>query len=301
MQVKLSVTNRHRRRRRSVTGTPDRRRRAGGPMEPIPARTRSRSGPVEPSLQVLPSPAAGSDRSRAFLPVPTGRRGVFELPPQQSWAHDPFGLFGATGSRDTRGHRRRLPAPLSRSPRLRAPSPSVGIDRRPGHSGSGKGSANSKASVPTWPATGSASSTGRPRPATGRGSSASSATEGRSPCPSPSTIGPGVHRRTQFERLVAVTLWVLTEAPGRSAGAPAHVVGPSIHVRARWRDVPRPVWCWRSYSRVGSARGPPDRPQGDAAAHHPDRGRRLARRGRSRYPPADGTAPWARCTGSGRV
>ena len=98
MEVNLSLTN------RSTTG-------ATVPMLSLPdsgdrwrptgveagSATRSRRvAPSVPSLRPLPHPGPGRTES-CLLAVPTGRRGVFTLPPQQSWAHDPFGLVGAPG------------------------------------------------------------------------------------------------------------------------------------------------------------------------------------------------------------
>ena len=57
-----------------------------------------RTSLAPPSASMLPLPRPGPRRTEScLLEVPTGRRGVLELPPQRTWAHDPFGLFAASG------------------------------------------------------------------------------------------------------------------------------------------------------------------------------------------------------------
>lgn len=97
MQVKLLLTN------RSSDGP------AFPPLGLAPVRTEWRlraNGPdpakvvpIAPSMAsmtALPRPGGGTTGS-CLMDVPTGRRGVLELPPQRSWSHDPLGLFGASG------------------------------------------------------------------------------------------------------------------------------------------------------------------------------------------------------------
>ncbi len=97
MQVKLALTN------RSpgsflpplgiapVTG----RWRARG-VDHDRSRRHHRIAPSVSSLSALPDATPGSTES-LLLDVPTGRRGVLELPAQHTWVHDPFGLVGAQG------------------------------------------------------------------------------------------------------------------------------------------------------------------------------------------------------------
>jgi len=60
------------------------------------APRRTLIAPSVPTIDMLPRPGPGGTAS-CLLDVPTRRRGVIELPPQWSWTHDPFGLFGASG------------------------------------------------------------------------------------------------------------------------------------------------------------------------------------------------------------
>ncbi len=98
MQVRLSLTNRS-------SGTsvlpplglaPLRRewRLRSTALDSGPRRTEL--APASASMLLLPRPGPGRTES-CLLDVPTGRRGVLELPPQRTWARDPFGLFGASG------------------------------------------------------------------------------------------------------------------------------------------------------------------------------------------------------------
>ena len=107
MEVRLSVTN------RSSTGAkvpqlslPDieGRWQATG-ADPRPGTKPRWTAPSVPSIRALPHPGPGRTES-CLLEVPTGRRGVFTLPPQQTWSHDPFGLVGRAGSPDARRGRR---------------------------------------------------------------------------------------------------------------------------------------------------------------------------------------------------
>ena len=98
MEVCLAMTN------RSTTGAtvamlslPDigSRWRASG-VDAIPASRSHRVAPPVASSLALPHPGPGRTES-CRLAVPTTQRGVFTLPPQRTWAYDPFGLMGAPG------------------------------------------------------------------------------------------------------------------------------------------------------------------------------------------------------------
>ena len=96
--VKLSVTNRATAGATAPSlGLPNVEGRwcADGTGSDLDTRVRWVAPPMS-SLQGLGAPAPGRTES-CFLAVPTDRRGVFTLPPQRSWAHDPFGLVGAPG------------------------------------------------------------------------------------------------------------------------------------------------------------------------------------------------------------
>jgi len=55
---------------------------------------RRRLAPTTPALVGLPGLSPGETVEHR-VPVPTGRRGVVEMPPLSVWVHDPMGLFGA--------------------------------------------------------------------------------------------------------------------------------------------------------------------------------------------------------------
>ncbi len=233
MQVRLSVTN------RSTGGAAVPwiglprvedawRRRGGGPDETRRARW---VAPSVPSVRALPHPAPGRTESCLF-DVPTGRRGVFTLPPQQSWAHDPFGLVGAPGPVTPVvtavvhpvAHRVGHPA-VGRS------APDVGsmstVTMDPG-SGNGLGElgglrpyvAGDRLSLLHWPA----------KVRYGTWFVRQFDAEGTATASVVLDDRAGVHRHVEFERLVSAALWVVLET-ARSSGA-VHVTtltGRSYH------------------------------------------------------------------------
>ncbi len=184
-------------------------------------RRRGRLAPSADSLLVLPSPAPGRTGT-CLLSVPTWRRGVFELPPQRSWTTDPFGLFAAAGPSTPRLTAVIHPVPVPPGeplPELTAPV--GGVDTL-GHAPSGSGIgdlegirpyvAGDRLSLLHWSA----------KARYGTWFVRQFGTEG--------TVGvsvviddrPGVHRRPQFEQLMATALWILTEAT--EAGRGAHLL-----------------------------------------------------------------------------
>jgi len=210
--IKLSVTN------RATTGAtapslglPDvgDRWRANG-TDPVPDIRVRWVAPSMSSLQVLGAPAPGRTES-SLLPVPTDRRGLFTLRPQQCWVHDPFGLVGAPGPE----------TPIAVAVVHPVPLPLVHLDVGPAashigstsalDSGSGGGLgeleglrpyvAGDRLSLLHWPAKirygawfvrqfdGEAAAT------------VSVVLDDRA----------GVHRRIDFERLVAAALWSVLE------------------------------------------------------------------------------------------
>lgn len=214
MEITLSVTN------RATTGAtvpilslPDIEDswRATG-VEPGSA-TRSRwVAPSVPSLRDLPHPGPGRTESCRW-PVPTGRRGVFTLPPQQSWAHDPFGLVGAPGPMTPIVVAVVHPVPYRVGQlAIGSPAPTVGsTSTLTVDSGSGNGLgelqgirpyvAGDRLSLLHWPAKVRYGTWFvRQFDAEGTGS-VSIVLDDRA----------GVHRRVEFERLVSAALWAVLE------------------------------------------------------------------------------------------
>ena len=126
MEFVLSLTNRATRRpdlpRLGLPSAESRWSSRGIPSGPG-RQTSSACALRRPASCALPTPGAGRTRS-CRLPVPTGRRGVLELPPLRCWAHDPFGLFGS-------------PGPLT--PAVRAVDPSGPAGSLPAHHRAGRG------------------------------------------------------------------------------------------------------------------------------------------------------------------
>ncbi|HEX7444679.1 MAG TPA: DUF58 domain-containing protein, partial [Acidimicrobiales bacterium] len=214
MEVRLSVTN------RSSTGTkfpqlslPDiggRWRPTGG--DPGPATKPLWVAPSVPSLRALPHPGPGRTES-CLLEVPTGRRGVFTLPPQQTWSHDPFGLVGAPGPRTPVVVAVIHPVPYRPGGLvIGSPTPTVGsTSTLTVDSGSGDGMgelqgirpyvAGDRLSLLHWPAKVRYGTWFvRQFDAEGTGS-VSVVIDDRA----------GVHRRVEFERLVSAALWAVLE------------------------------------------------------------------------------------------
>jgi uncharacterized protein (DUF58 family) len=172
-----------------------------------------RLAPPEASLVALPSPRTGHTLS-SRLPVPTGHRGVFELPPLRCWAHDPFGLFGSPGPTTPAVHA--VVHPFPRDPGQ--PIGGLGAARageeaaHGSSSGGGLGDlegirpyvAGDRLSLLHWPAK-ARYGTWFVRQFRGDGVAA---------VPLVLDDRAGVHRKADFERLVSTMSWALDEALG---------------------------------------------------------------------------------------
>jgi len=216
MRVRLSLTHRPAVRSPVPTlGLPatERHWRARRPGTVGPA-SRARLAPSSPSLSVLPNPGPGRTGS-CWLPVPSDRRGVFELPPQQTWALDPFGLFGAPGPATPVATAVVCPRPDRPDQPVDRVAAVMGGMERIGHSSSGRGLgelegirpyvAGDRLSLLHWPAKARYGSWFVRQFADEGAAALSIAFDDRA----------GVHRRTEFERLVSVTSSILSEAAGR--------------------------------------------------------------------------------------
>lgn len=204
---------------------------------------RGRLAPPAASLLVLPAPAPGRTEA-CLLPVPTGRRGVFVLPPQPTWATDPFGLFAVTGPSTPEVTAVIHPAPVPPREDLPELVPAgAGFDAT-GRSLAGGGIgdlegirpyvAGDRLSLLDWSA----------RARYGAWFVRQFGTEGALAVSVVIDDRAGVHRRHEFEQLVATTLWVLTEAvdSGRSAqlrtlSGGGYAFGPGERGRAEARMV----------------------------------------------------------------
>jgi uncharacterized protein (DUF58 family) len=213
MQVKLSLTNRstHGPFMPSIGLPPiEGQWKARGTVRRV-ARQRQWMAPPVLGLLSLPNPGPGLTE-RCSLGVPTGRRGVFELPPQTCWLHDALGLFGAPGPT--------TPAVIAVVHPL-AVSPGMPITRRPFAmtgtgadrvSGSGGGLGDlegirpyvpgDRLSLLHWPA----------KARYGTWFVRQFDAEGATVVPLVLDDRAGVHRRSDFERLVSATLWAVDDA-----------------------------------------------------------------------------------------
>lgn len=167
--------------------------------------------PALSSLVGLPSPEPGTTRS-CRLPVPTGRRGILELPPRRCWAHDPLGLFGAPGPLTPHVVAVVHPAPLDPG----QPVAGVGAARagqevaRDSSSGRGLGDLEGirpyvpgdRLSLLHWPA----------KARYGTWFVRQFGAEGAAAVPLVLDDRAGVHRKAEFERLVSATLWALEDS-----------------------------------------------------------------------------------------
>jgi len=221
MQVRLSVTN------RSTGGTAapwiglpsveDEWRRRGA--DPHASRRARWMAPSVPSLRALPHPAPGRTESYLF-DVPTGRRGVFTLPPQRSWAHDPFGLVGAPGpvtpavTAVVHPAARRVDHPAVGPSTSDVGSTSTAtVDPGPGDGLGELGGlrpyvAGDRLSLLHWPA----------KVRYGTWFVRQFDAEGTATACVVLDDRAGVHRRVEFERLVSAALWVVLET-AQSSGA----------------------------------------------------------------------------------
>ncbi len=220
MEVQLSVTHRA----QSRTSLPPLGLAPTGPQWRIRGRGaegvrhRSRLAPSAGSLLALPTPAPGRTGT-CLLPVPSERRGVFELTPQPTWTTDPFGLFGAAGPSTPMVVAVVYPVPVL--PRESLPELAAnlsGADRLgPSHPGAGLGDlegirpyvVGDRLSLLHWPA----------KARYGSWFVRQFGTEGSVAVSVVIDDRAGVHRKREFEQLVAATLWILTATAesGRSA------------------------------------------------------------------------------------
>jgi uncharacterized protein (DUF58 family) len=163
------------------------------------------------SLWPLPNPGPGRTESCLFA-VPTGRRGVLELPPQRCWAHDPFGLFGAPGPVTPAVIAVVHPVPMHPGRTIVELSAAVVGEGTPMGSGAGIGLgdlegirpyvAGDRLSLLHWPA----------KARYGTWFVRHFGIEGTTAVPIAFDDRAGVHRRAEFERLVSAALWVLEDA-----------------------------------------------------------------------------------------
>jgi uncharacterized protein (DUF58 family) len=212
MQLKLSVTNRSTRGPVLPTiGLPpiERKWRTRGP-DPTPDRWVRWVAPPVLSLWLLPNPGPGRTES-CLRAVPTGRRGVLELPPQRCWAHDPFGLFGAPGPVTPAVNAVVHPVPIHPGPTIVELSAAVMGKGAPMGSSGGSGLgdlegirpyvAGDRLSLLHWPA----------KARYGTWFVRHFGIEGTTAMPIVLDDRSGVHRRAEFERLVSAALWILDE------------------------------------------------------------------------------------------
>jgi uncharacterized protein (DUF58 family) len=213
MQLKLSVTNRSSQGPAlPAIGLPpmERRWRARGP-DPGPDRRPRWVAPPVLFLLVLPNPGPGRTES-CLLAVPTGRRGVLELAPQQCWVHDPFGLFGAPGPVTPAVNAVVHPVPIRPGPTIVEMSAAVVGRGAPMGSSGGNGLGDlegirpyvvgDRLSLLHWPA----------KARYGTWFVRHFGIEGTTAMPIVLDDRSGVHRRAEFERLVSAALWILDEA-----------------------------------------------------------------------------------------
>jgi uncharacterized protein (DUF58 family) len=181
-------------------------------------RHRRRLAPSIGSLLALPIPAPGRTET-CLLPVPTGRRGVFELPPQPTWATDPFGLFAVTGPSIPAVTAVVHPAPVLPSEHLHDFESAGAGDDASGHSSAGGGIGDLEGIRPYVPGDRLSLLHWSAKARYGTWFVRQFGTEEALTLSVVIDDRIGVHRRLEFELLVATTLGILTEAieSGRSA------------------------------------------------------------------------------------
>ena len=172
-----------------------------------------RHTPVAPSsASMLMLPRPGPRRTEScLLDVPTGHRGVLELPPQRSWAHDPFGLFGASGPVTPAVLAAVLPVPVRPDQSIAGipvstagalatwnPSPGAGMGELEGIR---PYVAGDRLSLLHWPA----------KARYGTWFVRQFGAEGTVAVSIVLDDRAGVHRRTEFERLISAVLWVVID------------------------------------------------------------------------------------------
>jgi uncharacterized protein (DUF58 family) len=212
MQVKLSVTN------RSTDGSllpplglasVDQQWQARG-SEHDDAPRRRWFAPSMATIDGLPRPFPGRTETW-LLAVPTGRRGVLQLPPQQAWTYDPLGLVGATGPKTPAVLAVIYPVPIrpvqliAGIPAELAGTESTGVS----FLGSGLGElegirpyvAGDRLGLLHWPAK-ARYGTWFVRQFGAEGTAARSIVlDDRA----------GVHRRAEFDQLISAAMWVIAE------------------------------------------------------------------------------------------
>ena len=180
-------------------------------------RHRSRLAPSIGSLLALPTPAPRRTET-CLLPVRTGRRGVFELPPQPTWATDPFGLFAVIGPSTPAVTAVVHPAPVLPSEHLHDfEVAGTGADAS-GHSSAGAGIGDLEGIRPYVPGDRLSLLHWSAKAHYGTWFVRQFGTEEALTLSVLIDDRIGVHRRLEFELLVATTLGILTEAihTGRS-------------------------------------------------------------------------------------
>jgi uncharacterized protein (DUF58 family) len=213
MQVRLSLTNRatHGRTRAPLGLSPlDGGWRAWGTVDGR-AHRRARMAPPVRGLLLLPIPGSGLT-GVCRIAAPTRRRGVFELPPQICWAHDALGLFGAPGPLTPAVIAVVHPSPVSpEEPVTGRSAAMVGTESHTvAGSGGGLGDLEGirpyvpgdRLSLIHWPA----------KARYGIWFVRQFEAEGATAVPLVLDDRAGVHRRSDFERLVSATLWAVEDA-----------------------------------------------------------------------------------------
>jgi uncharacterized protein (DUF58 family) len=213
MEVLVAVTTRasgpHRPPRLGLV-SPDRQWHVRGAIIPVPHRP-PWCAPSAVSLTPLPTPEAGTT-GRCTLSVPTRRRGVLELPPQASWAHDPLGLFGARGPLTPAVIAVVHPSPIDPGGSITRLSDPMAGTGAPVSSASGGGLGDlegirpyvpgDRLSLLHWPA----------RARYGSWFVRQFGGESTDALPLLLDDRAGVHRRADFDRLVSATLWAVDYA-----------------------------------------------------------------------------------------
>jgi uncharacterized protein (DUF58 family) len=178
-----------------------------------PARAVPRRGWLAPSVvSLLALPRPGPGRTESFvLDVPTARRGILELVPQQTWAHDPFGLIGARGPATPVVFAAVLPSPVHLDlPIAAMPSATTGASTaRFSALGPGMGElegirpyvAGDRLSLLHWPAKARYGTWFVRHFGAEGGAVLSIVLDDRA----------GVHRRAEFERLISVALGMVDD------------------------------------------------------------------------------------------
>ncbi len=227
-------------------------------------RRQGRLAPSARSLSALPTPAPGRTET-CLLPVPTGRRGVFELPPQSAWATDPFGLFGVTGPSTPAMTAVVHPAPAVTGedlPELVATG--IGADA-PGHSSAGGGIGDLEGIRPYVPGDRLSLLDWSAKARYGTWFVRHFGAEGTLVLSIVIDDRVGVHRRPDFEQLVATVLWILTKAIETGRSAQLHTLSgrhyafaPGERGRAEVRLVLAALQPQGNDTRAGMAPAPKD-------------------------------------------